>query len=144
MCLCFRGELASTLDKLKTLANEEYKQWKQMTADNYDIKDSDNNVYCSECSGSNTASSSNGVQCNCGRKIEKPGSSLLLNFQKINITANDIDCCTEGFGAKIVMINFRRLLWYWSEYYLRRGRDRLSVEFSSHIPFKHWNDLVGK
>jgi hypothetical protein len=43
-----------------------------------------------------------------------------------------------------VMINFRELLWFWREYYLRRGRDRLSVEFSSQIPFHAWKDLVGK
>jgi hypothetical protein len=42
------------------------------------------------------------------------------------------------------MVNFRELLWYWREYYLRRGRDRLSIEFSSHIPFHHWSELVGK
>ena len=45
--------------------------------------------------------------------------------------------------AHRVMVNFRELLWYWQEYYLRRGRDRLSIEFSSHIPFFQWNALVG-
>lgn len=49
---------------------------------------------------------------------------------------------SNSVGEK-VMKNFRELLWYWQEYYLRRGRDRLSIEFSSHIPFKHWNSLVG-
>lgn len=48
---------------------------------------------------------------------------------------------SNSVGEK-VMKNFRELLWYWQEYYLRRGRDRLSIEFSSHIPFKHWNSLV--
>lgn len=43
-----------------------------------------------------------------------------------------------------VFINFRELLWYWSEYYLRRGRDRLSLEFSTHVPFRQWKSLVGK
>ncbi len=38
--------------------------------------------------------------------------------------------------------NFRKLLWYWREYYLRRGRDRLSLEFSSHLPFKLWSTVV--
>ena len=42
-----------------------------------------------------------------------------------------------------VLINFRQLLWYWTEYYLRRGRDRLSLEFSSHIAFSSWRDIVG-
>jgi hypothetical protein len=40
--------------------------------------------------------------------------------------------------------NFRELLWYWSEYYLRRGRDRLSLEFSTHISFHEWHSVVGK
>ena len=48
------------------------------------------------------------------------------------------------YSADRVMVNFRELLWYWREYYLRRGRDRLSIEFSSHIPFIKWNALVGK
>lgn len=50
----------------------------------------------------------------------------------------------ELTNGEIVMRNFRELLWYWREYYLRRGRDRLSIEFSSHISFDHFNDLVGK
>ena len=47
-------------------------------------------------------------------------------------------------GGAVTCRNFRQLLWYWEEYYLRRGRDRLSIEFSSHIPFRHWMELVGK
>lgn len=38
--------------------------------------------------------------------------------------------------------NFRELLWFWSEYYHRRGRDRLSLEFSSHVGFPEWLRLV--
>lgn len=33
-------------------------------------------------------------------------------------------------------------MWFWCEYYLRRGRDRLSLEFSSHIPFYAWHEVV--
>jgi hypothetical protein len=40
------------------------------------------------------------------------------------------------------MLNFRELLWFWREYYLRRGRDRLSIEFSSRIAFPYWIGLV--
>jgi hypothetical protein len=36
------------------------------------------------------------------------------------------------------------MLWYWIEYYTRRGRDRLSLEFSTHIPFYKWKEIVGK
>jgi len=50
----------------------------------------------------------------------------------------------ELSGGELVMRNFRELLWYWKEYYLRRGRDRLSIEFSSHIPFHYWLQIVGK
>jgi len=49
---------------------------------------------------------------------------------------------SDGRGATHVLVNFRELLWYWKEYYLRRGRDRLSIEFSSHIPFALWEALV--
>lgn len=42
------------------------------------------------------------------------------------------------------MRNFRELLWFWGEYYLRRGRDRLSLEFSSHVRFPEWFSVVGE
>lgn len=43
----------------------------------------------------------------------------------------------------LILINFRELLWYWSEYYSRRGRDRLSLEFSStRISAATWEKLV--
>ncbi len=41
-----------------------------------------------------------------------------------------------------VMRNFREVLWFWMEYYTNRGRDRLSLEFSSHIRFQEWNQVV--
>lgn len=41
-----------------------------------------------------------------------------------------------------VMQNLREVLWFWREYYLRRGRDRLSLEFSVHLPFTMWERLV--
>lgn len=41
-----------------------------------------------------------------------------------------------------VMRNFREVLWFWSEYYTHRGRDRLSLEFSSHIRFQEWSHVV--
>jgi hypothetical protein len=41
-----------------------------------------------------------------------------------------------------VMRNFREVLWFWMEYYTHRGRDRLSLEFSSHIRFQEWNHVV--
>lgn len=55
-----------------------------------------------------------------------------------------VDDDTVSGSDHSVVVNFRELLWYWTEYYLRRGRDRLSLEFSSHVPFRHWKMVVGK
>ena len=41
-----------------------------------------------------------------------------------------------------VMRNFREVLWFWFEYYTHRGRDRLSLEFSSHLRFQEWIEVV--
>jgi Protein of unknown function (DUF3689) len=41
-----------------------------------------------------------------------------------------------------VMRNFREVLWFWFEYYTHRGRDRLSLEFSSHLRFQEWMQVV--
>ncbi|CAM9677454.1 unnamed protein product [Scytosiphon promiscuus] len=41
-----------------------------------------------------------------------------------------------------VLSGFRRLLWFWGEYYLRGGRDRLSLEFSTHVKFWAWKRVV--
>lgn len=40
------------------------------------------------------------------------------------------------------LLNFRELLWFWQQYYHHRGRDRLTLEFSSHIRFEEWNATV--
>ncbi len=42
-----------------------------------------------------------------------------------------------------IMRNFREVLWFWIEYYSHRGRDRLSLEFSSHLRFQEWKQVVG-
>jgi len=41
-----------------------------------------------------------------------------------------------------VLRNFREVLWFWIEYYTHRGRDRLSLEYSSHLRFQEWVDVV--
>ena len=40
------------------------------------------------------------------------------------------------------MQNFREVLWFWIEYYTHRGRDRLSLEFSSRLRFSEWIEVV--
>jgi hypothetical protein len=49
---------------------------------------------------------------------------------------------SEKSGKGGIMRNFRRLLFFWREYYSHRGRDRLSLEFSSHLRFAEWNNIV--
>lgn len=73
----------------------------------------------------------------------------ILEYQKYlssidNKTSQECDVDSKLSNGALVMTNFRELLWYWREYYLRRGRDRLSIEFSSHIRFSHFLNLVGK
>ena len=48
-----------------------------------------------------------------------------------------------GIGSSFLK-NFRELLFFWHEYYTHRGRDRLSLEFSSHVRFSEWIDIVSK
>ena len=57
-----------------------------------------------------------------------------------NVPANT---ASQQIGDRAdVMRNFREVLWFWTEYYTHRGRDRLSLEFSSHIRFQEWNHVV--
>lgn len=48
----------------------------------------------------------------------------------------------EAAPGAAVLHGFRRLLWFWSEYYLRGGRDRLSLEFSTHVKFWAWKRVI--
>ena len=41
-----------------------------------------------------------------------------------------------------ILKNFRQLLWFWWEYYAHRGRDRLSLELSSHLRFNEFQQIV--
>ncbi|CAM9147001.1 unnamed protein product [Phaeothamnion confervicola] len=42
-----------------------------------------------------------------------------------------------------VLLSFRRLLWFWLEYYGRNGGDRLlSLEYSSHVSYREWRRVV--
>jgi len=41
-----------------------------------------------------------------------------------------------------LLMKFRELLWFWLEYYTHRGKDRLSLEFSSHLRFQEWKHVV--
>ena len=41
-----------------------------------------------------------------------------------------------------ILLNFRQVLWFWVEYYTHRGRDRLSLEYSSHLRYDDWISVV--
>lgn len=156
-----RGQLGSTLGKLRDLADAEYAR--REAASNGDINsergevDSRDNV-CRDCSVQNLPQ-----QFFATKRTHKPKMDLSIdNYTCIaclqssstkreagspSLSARESNCrkrdMLELTGAERLMRNFRELLWYWQEYYLRRGRDRLSIEFSTHIPYKYWLELVG-
>merc|ERR1712157_246098 len=47
-----------------------------------------------------------------------------------------------NYKEKCILIKFRELLWFWLEYYTHRKKDRLSLEFTSHLQFKEWKHVV--
>ncbi|CAI7838970.1 unnamed protein product [Closterium sp. NIES-53] len=76
--------------------------------------------------------------------LSKPPSSALLNPsllpEPLSSTSED---SSSGVGPGSVMKNFRALLDFWREYYLRkRGRDCASLQFSTNIPFTEWLRVV--
>jgi Trpc4-associated protein len=40
--------------------------------------------------------------------------------------------------------NFRELLQFWQAYYARKDRDRISLAFSSDLPFTVWQEAVDR
>lgn len=58
-------------------------------------------------------------------------------------TAGTLGLTSNQIGDRSdVVRNFREVLWFWNEYYTHRGRDRLSLEFSSHLRFQEWYHVV--
>ena len=76
--------------------------------------------------------------------VATPASAAVIDTANTSATTSTTtsSSSTQVRGDQL-MVNFRELLWYWREYYLRRGRDRLSLEFSTHIPFAKWLEFVG-
>ena len=64
-------------------------------------------------------------------------ASLTRRSSLLSVNGN-----TEIGDRNDVMRNFREVLWFWIEYYTHRGRDRLSLEFSSHLRFQEWIEVV--
>uniref|UniRef100_A0A7S4APD3 Uncharacterized protein n=1 Tax=Pseudo-nitzschia australis TaxID=44445 RepID=A0A7S4APD3_9STRA len=61
-------------------------------------------------------------------------------FQQTTSMSGVID--DEIVNQHDIMQNFREVLWFWIEYYTHRGRDRLSLEFSSRLRFHEWMEVV--
>lgn len=63
--------------------------------------------------------------------------------RRASLTRRDSLSNSQQIGDRTdVMRNFREVLWFWFEYYTHRGRDRLSLEFSSHLRFQEWMQVV--
>lgn len=56
--------------------------------------------------------------------------------------AGDAGDTPPSADGETVLQGFRRLLWFWEEYYMRGGRDRLSLEFSTHVKFWAWKRVI--
>lgn len=129
MLTFYRGELSNTLNSVRVLADEAHLALHRK--DSFDLEGDGLKGLCLQCSLDQQTVTTTSNQCACGKDSASGPVSLM---------SDDLN----GPGALLVMRNFRELLWYWREYYLRRGRDRLSIEFSSHVPFEQWQRLVGE
>ena len=69
---------------------------------------------------------------------ESPTGSKYNHGNTIN---TDTITTTTNTGHDI-LYNFRQVLWFWVEYYTHRGRDRLSLEYSSHLRYDDWISVV--
>ena len=166
-----RGNLGNIITAVKVHANKEY-QLAQALRSNADVESSagifaqlslgaetnENDVFCSGCSISSSNDLNNilptpcdagCVGCSSGRKGKRAMFSTLPKITPAAPAASTASVDVESqanpnAGAAALCKNFRELLWYWQEYYLRRGRDRLSIEFSTHIPFRYWHAIVGE
>ena len=95
-------------------------------------------------SGSGSSSSSSSSSSS-GNANENHDHSVSIN--RINgCNASDRDHHEGDASGKdsFWFKNFRELLWFWQEYYQRRGRDRMSLEFCSEIPFHVLQSVVGR
>jgi hypothetical protein len=147
---CLRGRLAQVLMKIKILAKDlpDDSARIQIAHESEDDSQDENEVggemRCQACCATTSTASDEMMKqlyaCNCSRartSISTPGSISVSTTAAASATTH-----MQRTQSPKLMKNFRELLWFWQEYYLRRGRDRLSLEFSSHIPFIYWQTLV--
>jgi hypothetical protein len=135
------------LNKIRALANQQYCQEQQRSEKLRN--DSSHFHYSPTSSSAQEKSSSVSPCCYCSSRSTGVCFNCHLCHREQSHISLDASANLNGEsmnheGELIVMRSLRELLWYWTEYYLRRGRDRLSIEFSSRISFRFWYDLVGK
>jgi hypothetical protein len=145
-----RGHLGVLLTKIKELADSDRKFNLLAPANGLAIRGCDETVFGKNTNDSygQINSSDLEITSNSSNLDDTRASDLVLsnNIAK-SPERKDIQTISKASNVPLkdsekVMINFRELLCFWKEYYLKRGRDRLSLEFSTHIPFKHWLYLV--
>ena len=145
-----RGLLSQTLHKIRFIAKNEYK---------HILFDDISKHTCIPCNNNsnNSNKSINKSNVNDSIDVDDNISSNIDDYSNDNSDINsnnntsnsndknhDInDNNNDNNNDEKINKNFRELLWFWSEYYLRRGRDRLSLEFSSHFPFCEWKHVIG-
>lgn len=161
-----RGGLAYTLAKIRQIADKEYEVYQQrklqeeaLHTESAEEQSNAELLYQRLVHGTPQSTKTSSSPVTSPSPDTTYSSSVAGNSAEIHpeTTKESIDEADSGSdsseavveeqvatGSQLVMRNFRELLWYWKEYYLRRGRDRLSIEFSSHIPFHFWFELVGK
>lgn len=161
----YRGELGSVLNKIRLLADEKSANAGYGSSQTKS-RNSGSNVNDSMPCECKVCDSEHGYECSPKCTCQEcPTYDWNLDEDSIDQSmCSFLDDCGDEVGPKRnnkrvaesrprgvdrparevqhVMKNFRELLWFWREYYLRRGRDRLSIEFSSRIPFPYWVSLV--
>ncbi len=60
----------------------------------------------------------------------------------VGAIANTIENIRSSPRGDNTLKGFYALLFFWREYYGKRGRDRINLEFSSHVPFSEWLEVV--
>jgi len=81
------------------------------------------------------------------KQMNAEDTTFLQAMKTVDISREQSSLTRRRSGGEIgnrhdIMQNFREVLWFWIEYYTHRGRDRLSLEFSSRLRFHEWMEVV--
>ena len=118
-----RNGLAHVISELRRMNEEERKDKQEREQ---------KQIHCNDDTVDSFLSSFLSLDINSTRNPRKAQDVTYLGHNKQPMLGDRADA----------LRNFRELLWFWTEYYTHRGRDRLSLEFSSHLRFQEWNNVV--